>query len=562
MNYKKIPILWVTLLASVSFFPLTAYPAAPESGERSVPVAAEKGMVASAHLLASRAGVEILKKGGNAVDAAVATAMALGVVEPYASGVGGGGFMLIYLAERKETVSIDYREAAPLKASPRMYFSPDGEINWDEKRVGPRSVAVPGTVAGLSLALSKYGTMDLKTVMGPAIELAEGGYPVNAVLRGMMATYGEKLSRFPEASRIFLKNGAPFNAGETIRLKDLGQTYRTLAERGADDFYRGEIAGAIEKEMMRSGGLITREDLEAYRPILREPVKGDYRGNQILSMAPPSSGGTHVIQLLNILEGFPMKELGQNSADSIEIMAEAMKRVFSDRSTFMGDPDFVKVPVDKLVSKPYAAQIRKEMKTRAGTRPARPTPGKESDQTTHLSVADAKGNLVALTQTINAFFASGVVVPGTGILLNNEMNDFDPNPGLPNSIEPGKRPVSSISPTLVLRSGKPFLSIGMPGATRIISVLPQILVNLVDFGMNLQEAIDAPRVHYADGEIWMEPRVPAGVQRELADRGYKIELKKSFDLWFGGAQAVMIDPGSGKIYGGADPRRDGAVVGY
>ena len=297
---------------------------------------------------------------------------------------------------------------------------------WD-----PDPSPSPGTVAGLALALSKYGTMDLKTVMGPAIELAEGGYPVHAVLRGMMASQREKLSRFPEASRIFLKNGAPFNVGETIRLKDLGKTYRTLGEKGADAFYRGEIAAAIEKEMRRSGGLITRDDLADYRPILREPVKGDYRGNQILSMAPPSSGGTHVIQLLNILEGFPMKELGHNSADSIQIMAEAMKRVFSDRAKFMGDPDFVKVPVEKLVSKSYAAQIRKEMKTGAGTRSARPAPGKESDQTTHLSVVDAKGNLVALTQTINAFFASGVVVPGTGILLNNEMNDFEPDARAP-----------------------------------------------------------------------------------------------------------------------------------
>lgn len=530
------------------------------------PVEGKIGMVAAAHPLASQIGVEILKKGGNAVDAAIATAFGLGVVEPNASGLGGGGFIIIYLAKTKEIVAIDYREMAPLKATPDMYdLTPEGKVMNNESTIGHRAVAVPGTLAGLTTALGKYGTMNLKDIMSPAIRIAEDGYVVSPTLNGMMKDNFEKLTRFPAAAEIYLKNGLPYEAGDRLVLKDLAKTYRLIADKGPDVFYKGEIAEAIEREMKASSrGIITKEDLAAYRPVLRKPVRGSYRGYEIISMSPPSSGGTHVIQILNILEGYDMAKLGQNSSAAIHIMAEAMKRVFADRSKYMGDTDFVKVPIQGLLSKAYADELRKEIKMDSvGVKiPAGDAPRYESGGTTHLSVMDKDGNMVALTQTINFFFGSGVLVPGTGIMLNDEMDDFTPKPGQSNSIEPRKRPLSSMSPMLVLKDGKPVLSIGSPGATRIISALPQILMNIVDYGMNLQEAIDAPRIHCMTGDIFMEARIPKEVQLSLVNMGHKLSLKKDVDLYFGGAQAVMLNLLTGKLYGAGDPRRDGVAIGY
>jgi len=530
------------------------------------PVEGKNGMVASAHPLASKIGVEILQKGGNAVDAAVATAFGLGVVEPNASGLGGGGFILIYKGKTKEITTIDYRERAPLKATPDMYrLTPEGKVVDDEITVGHKAVAVPGTLAGLTMALSRYGTMTLKEVMAPAIRIAEEGYEVSKTFNGMMKDNFEKLSKFPPAAKVYLKDGLPYEVGDRIVLKDLAKNYRLIAEKGPEVFYRGEIAEAIEQEMKASGkGLITREDLAIYQPVFRTPVKGTYRGYEVISMGPSSSGGTHIIQLLNILEGYDMAKLGHNTSASIHIMAEAMKRVFADRAKYMGDPDFVKVPIKGLVSKNYAETLRKgisEEKVGEKIPSGDPLPY-ESGGTSHLSVVDREGNLVALTQTINYFFGSGVLVPGTGILINNEMDDFVPKPGMMNSIEPKKRPLSSMSPTLVLKDGKPFLSIGSPGATRIITALPQILMNIVDHKMNIQEAIEAPRIHCMTGEIFMEARISKDVQQALINRGHKLTLRKEMDLYFGGAQGVMIDPRTGMLYGGADPRRDGFAIGY
>ncbi|HSR12911.1 MAG TPA: gamma-glutamyltransferase [Thermodesulfobacteriota bacterium] len=527
-------------------------------GREKAPAAAAHGMVASAHPLASRAGVDILKAGGNAVDAAAAAAFTLGVVEPYASGIGGGGFIVLYLSGAKKIVAIDARETAPRSAAPEIYRDKSGRIDWDSLKTGYRSVAVPGIVAGLALALEKFGTLDLARVLAPAIDIAERGFPVTPGLSKTMETFRQKLLRFPEAKKLFLKNGAPYPAGERIVFTDLGASLTSIARQGAPAFYTGAIAHSIAEHMKKSRGLITREDLSGYQPVFRDPVRGTYRGYEIVSMAPPSSGGTHLIQFLNILEGYPLRLMGHNSSATIRLLAETMKRIFADRARYMGDPDFVKVPVGKLTSKAYAALIRKEMKITPAI--SEIPPNRESDQTTHLSVADGSGNLVSLTQTINAFLGSGVVVPGTGFLLNNEMRDFDPLPGRPNSIQPLKRPVSSMSPTIVLKDGRPFLSIGMPGSVRIISVLPQILINIIDFGMDLQRAIDAPRIHVDSGEIWMEPRVPERVRAELAALGYKLVLKKDFDLWFGGAQGIMIR--DGQFLGGADPRREGSVAGY
>lgn len=515
--------------------------------------AAHSGMVASAHPLASAVGVETLKKGGNAVDAAVATAFALGVVEPHASGIGGGGFILIYTAKNKTITSIDYRETAPRKAGPKMYASSE------ETKEGHAAVAVPGTVAGLAMALDRFGTMDLKKVMQAAIDIAENGFEVTQLLGHMIENNAGKLSKFPSAKYIYLREGRAFKAGERLAMKELAKTYRLIAEQGTDVFYKGVLAEAIVNEMESSGkGLISREDLAGYQPVVRRPVEGQYRGYSIYSMGPPSSGGTHVIEILNILEGYDISRSGLNRPETIRLMAEAMKSVFADREKFMGDPDFVKVPLENLLSKEHAAKLRKE-NGNPGAKPTRPEPV----QTTHLSVVDKEGNLVSLTQTINSFFGSGLVVPGTGILLNNEMNDFVLQPGHMNSIEPGKRPLSSMSPTLVLKDGNPFMTIGMPGATRIITVLPQILMNVIDHRLTIQEAINAPRVHcMSEQEIFMESRIPQKVRDELIRNGYKLTIKSDFDLYFGGAQGVMIDPKTGALVGGADPRREGAVAGY
>ncbi|MFA5111640.1 MAG: gamma-glutamyltransferase [Desulfobaccales bacterium] len=538
-----------------------------EQGSPPPPPEFKSGVIAAAHPLAAEVGIEILKKGGNAVDAAVATAFALGVVEPNASGIGGGGFMLIYLPKflGAKVVAIDYRETAPSKATAKMFQ----KLGPDQMKIGPRSVAVPGTVAGLTLALQKYGTMALKDVLEPAIQLAEQGFPVTKLLNSMMANNVPKLSRFPAAARIYLKDGRPFKVGDRLYQKDLAETYRLIAAQGQEVFYRGAIAEAIAKEMQQSKGLITREDLANYRPVARFPVEGNYRGYEIISMGPPSSGGTQVIEILNILEGYDMARLGLNSPESIEIMAEAMEKAFSDRAEYMGDPDLVKVPLAELLSKEHAEKLRKGMKTKPKDRlQGRLITGniafQESDQTTHLSVADKEGNLVALSQSIDAFFGSGVVVAGTGILLNDGMGDFSPEADGPNSIEPGKRPLSNMSPTLVLKDGKPYLTIGTPGGTRITSALAQVLMNLIDHRLTLPEAINAPRVHRhtKTGELLLESRIPRKVRNVLARKGYPLVLKKDFDIYLGGAQGVTIDAKTGMLFGAADPRREGAVSGY
>jgi gamma-glutamyltranspeptidase/glutathione hydrolase len=460
-------------------------------------------------------------------------------------------------------ITIDYREMAPAKATASMFIK-GGEAQEDQMKVGPRSVAVPGTVAGLTLALQKYGTMPLKEIMEPAIQFAEQGFLVTKLLNSMMANNAGKLSRFPAAADIYLNKGRPYKVRARLSQKDLAQTLRLIAAQGPDVFYRGAIAEALVKEMQRSGGLITREDLANYRAVERPPVEGNYRGYQIISMGPPSSGGTHLIELLNILEGYNIAGLGLNNAGSIAIMAEAMKLVFADRARLMGDPDFVKIPLPNLLSKEHAEKLRKRIKTSlpeekiVATGLSLP----ESIQTTHLSIADKDGNMVALTQSIDQFFGSGVVVPGTGILLNDGMGDFNPEPGGPNSIEPRKRPLSSMSPTLVLKDGKPFLSLGIPGATRIISVLPQILMNMIDHHLPLQEAINAPRIHCVTEPIYLESRISRKVRGALARRGYPLVVKNDFDLYFGGAQAVMIDEKTGMFFGAADPRREGTVLGY
>ncbi len=513
------------------------------------------GIVASAHPLASKAAVEILKSGGNAVDAAVAAAFALSVVEPYASGIGGGGFLLVCLAQQKRVEALDFRESAPRGVEPR-------KLEGDERKIGARSVAVPGSLAGLAHALKEYGTLDLKTVMAPAIRLAEEGFTVNRLLAGIVANQSEKLARFPESRAIYMPDGSPLREGDKFYHKDLARTYRMIVEQGPDVFYKGRLAEAIVREIKLGGGWLDTEDLHNYRVLKKGPVTGSYRGYEIVSMPPPGSG-VLVIELLNILEGFDMAAMGHNTAESIQVMVEAMRRVFIDKSRFMGDPDFVRVPTSTLASKAYAGRVRAGIERGSVNRkPVMPRIASGSDQTTHISVADKDGNVVSLTQTLNSFFGSGMTVPGTGILLNNEMSDFDAEPGRPNSIQPGKRPVSSISPTIVFDRGKPMLALGMGGATRIISGLAQIIMNIADYRMSLSDAIGAPRVTGYSEVITLESRIPEVVRRKLVSFGYSLDVRKAFDIFLGGAQGVMVAPASGRLEGGADPRRAGSVESY
>ncbi len=552
MHYAGRKIFAFVVILPIIFFLVVINSSLPSYASSAAPAEGRRGMVASAHPLATKAGLEILKKGGNAVDAAVATAFALGVVEPYASGVGGGGFMLVYMAGKGRAVALDYRESSPAN-TPR-------NIESGGTRSGPRSIAVPGAVAGLAKALADYGTMDLKSVMAPAIRLAENGFPANSLIIDVIEEYRDKLSANPAAEKIYLQPGC--REGDLIFQKDLARTYRAIAAGGPGVFYRGEIAAAVAKEVQRLGGWLAAEDLAGYRAIAREPVKGSYRGHEIFSMPPPSSGGVHAIELLNIMEGYDLAALGQNSAGAIQVMAEAMRRVFRDRARYMGDPDFVKVPVKALTSQKYAAEVRKTIrKGKLNRRIKTPDPWTfESDQTTHVSVADGKGNLVALTQTLNSFFGSGVVVPGMGIILNNEINDFGGWGA--NEALPGKRPVSSMSPTMVLKKGEPFMCLGMAGGTRIISGMAQIIINVIDYGMDIQAAISAPKFYCRSDKISMESRIGPGTRGELADMGYEIDIRKDFDIYFGGAQGVMINEKTGTIYGGADPRRQACAEGY
>lgn len=531
-------------------------------------------MVGSTSVHATEAGLAMLKQGGNAIDAAVAVGFALAVTHPEAGNIGGGGFMVIRFADGRAT-TIDYRETAPAAAHRDMFLDESGNPVPERSRVGPLAAGVPGSVAGLCYAHSKYGSLPLATVMAPAIALAERGFIVSAGLERSFADGATLLARFPESARIFLKDGAPLVEGDRLVQPDLARTLKRIAERGADGFYRGPVAEAIEREMIRTGGLIRRSDLEAYAPVEREPVRGTYRGYEIISMPPPSSGGIALIQSLNILEAFPIGEYGHNSSRTIHLVAEAARRVYADRSEWLGDPDSFDVPVAGLTSKAYAAELR------AGIDPARATPSSEvkpgtparfeSDQTTHYSVIDSAGTSVSTTTTLNGAYGNGQVVPGAGFLLNNEMDDFSAKPGTPNmfgliggaanAIAPGKRMLSSMTPTIVTRDGRPFLILGSPGGSRIITTVLQVIMNVIDHGMDVQEAVDAPRFHHQwlPDEIRIERQgFPLDVRHALERLGHTIAVRADM----GDVHAIWIDPQTGLRYGASDPRMDGVTMGY
>lgn len=527
------------------------------------------GVVAAAKPDASQAGITILKMGGNAVDAAVATGFALGVLEPNASGIGGGGFMVIKLASMKEAVVVDFRPTAPAAATPDMYkLDERGRPIGDASVEGGLASAVPGEVKGLLHALEHYGSGKLTRaqVLQPAVDWAERGIPVTVNLAQIIKDNFAKLQKYENGLAIYSVDGLPPEVGDTIVNKDLAGTLRLIQAQGADAVYKGDIAARLVAEVKKRGGILTLEDLANYQVKVRKPVTGAYRGYTIVT-APPPSGGTHVLQLLNVVEELGLHALAEQSAAAAHAWAEACKLVFADRAAYSADPDFVRVPADGLVSKAYAKTLAALVRADA-VMPAPAQPGDpakyESGSTTSYSVMDKDGNMVAVTKTINMFFGSGVVVPGTGIIMGDDMDDFDVKPGLVNSIQPGKRMLSSMSPTLVVDpQGRPFMALGSPGATRIIPTLAQVVSNVVDRGMPIQAAISAPRLFQGrTGGLSMEGRCSINAYNGLVKLGHSVTVSPDYDAAYGGVHAVLYDHEAKLLHGGADPRRDGQAAGY
>lgn len=499
----------------------------------------KNGVVASARKEASQIGVDILEKGGNAIDAAIATAFAIGVLEPNASGIGGGGFILLRLAKTGETKFIDYREIAPKDIKLELFkVDKNGIVLNNETKLGGKAIATPGNVAGLLTALEKYGTMNRKEIIEPAAKYAKEGIVVTKNLSEVISDSFETLSTFQETANIYLNDGLPFEEGERIIQNDLGNTLDLIIEKGRDGFYKGELAKKIVNEVQNNGGVLKIEDLENYEVKIKDPVIGNYRGYSIISAPPSSSGGIHVIQLLNIIENYNLSNLVKNSAEEIHIWSEALKQVFLDRKNYMGDDEFVEVPLNGLIDKDYAKDLSKNIDLKKSKKYTEKTnPYKyESGSTTHISVVDKDGNMVALTQTINRFFGSGITVPGTGILLNNEIDDFSFSTNSKNIVDGGKRPLSSMTPTLVLDTEKkPYISIGSPGAARIIPTVAQVLSNIIDYKMNIQEAINTLRIaQFEEGDLKLEKGILEEDIQKLKEKGHKIEIKGEMDPYFGG----------------------------
>ncbi len=537
------------------------------------PVHALHGMVASESLLASEVGRDVLRRGGNAVDAAVATAFALAATLPNAGNLGGGGFMLLHDARSGKDTAIDFRETAPAAATRNMYLDAKGNVIADKSLFTQAAIGVPGTVAGMMYALEHYGTRRRAELIAPAVALAEKGFAVDEQLAVTLDAEQQHLGAWVDSRRIFFKDGKPLRTGDVLRNPDLGRSMRLISRDGARAFYDGSIGNAIVAEAKAHDGLITAADLKSYKVVEREPVRGDYRGYQIVSMPPPSSGGVHIVQILNILSNFPLKDWGHNSARTIHAEAEAMKLAYADRSEYLGDPDFVRVPVKGLTSPAYARELARKIDPLKATpssmiRPGRPQPY-ESDQTTQFTIADARGNVVSVTYTLNTSFGSGIVARGTGILLNNEMDDFSVKPGVPNAyglvggdanaVQAMKRPLSSMSPTIVLKDGKPWLATGSPGGARIITTTLQTIVDMIDFGMNPAEAGSAVRIHHQwqPDELRVEKGLNADTTALLAAMGYKVVEQPAM----GRTQTIEITPTG--FYGYSDPRNpNGAASGF
>ena len=570
------------LLMAVTAAPIAAQstlPAMPAADapiidyqNRYLPAYGKAGMVVSPEALAGEIGLAILKEGGNAVDAAVATGFALAVTLPRAGNIGGGGFMLIHLAETNEQVFVDYRETAPAAATRDMFLKEDGSVDQSKAYFSHQAAGVPGTVAGLIHAQERFGKLTLKQVIQPAIDLAEKGFATPLALHMSLNARAERLAENAEAKRIYLQGGEAAPApGTLLTQSDLASTLKRIRDKGADGFYQGETAELIAGDMAANGGLITTEDLAGYRALERPPVRGTFRDFEIVSVAPPSSGGVHVLQMLNILEPYPLESYGHNSAAYLHRVIESMKLAYADRSRYMGDPDQTVIPTAALISKEYGAERRKlidaeRAKTAEEIGPGNPVPT-ESPDTTHYSVADAEGNVVANTYTLNFSFGSHIVVPGTGILLNNEMDDFaakagDANAyglvqGEANTIAPGRRPLSSMTPTIVFKDGQPWLAAGSPGGSLIITTVLQTLLNAMVFDMNIAAAVAAPRVHnqWMPDRTLVEPGISLDTQRILEDWGHSLSPTRRT---IGRSNSLIID--EGWMQGFADMRRPGGHV--
>lgn len=564
--YSKKILLIFSFLFFVSVFSVRAD--APD------PIRSKNGMVVTASNLASKVGLQILKKGGNAVDAAVAVGFALAVTYPSAGNIGGGGFMVIHLKDGKN-ITIDYREKAPLGSANTIYFDEKGNIIPEKIQEGILSAGVPGSVAGLIYALEKYGTMKLAEVIQPSINLAEMGFPLEYRLAQSIKSNLDYLKKYESSLKVFTKNGLPYLEGDVFKQPDLAFTLKQIKERGRDGFYKGKVAELIVQQCQILGGIISKEDLENYHPVERQPILSNYKGYEIISMGPPSAGGIGVVQMLNVLENFNFNKTEWGSSRYIHTLVEIMKYVYADRSVHLGDEDFFPVPKGWLISKQYAKEIFGKISDEAIPSEkifaGNPKLYKENEETTHYSVYDGQGNAVSTTTTINSGYGSKVVVDGAGFLLNNEMDDFSAKPGFANqfgligsnanSIEPGKRMLSSMTPTIILKDGLPYLIVGSPGGSTILTVILQALLNCLDFKMDIQEAISQPRFHHQwlpDQIDYEEFGMSLDVKDNLVKRGHKIGQVKSL----GRVEGILIDKENNIILGATDPRGFGAAEGY
>ena len=569
---------------SIAFFLLFSCLAMPGFATSREPVRAKRGMVASVSDIASQVGVDIMKRGGNAIDAAVAVALALAVTWPSAGNLGGGGFMLIRKANGESEI-IDYRERAPLAATRDMYLDKEGNVIKGASTLGYRAVGVPGTVAGVHLALKRHGKLPWAQVVEPARRLAAQGFTVSIHLARSLRSSSKLLARFSDSNRIFLRRGNYFEEGERIVQPELA-TILSRVQRNWRDFYEGKTAEMIAADMKSNGGLVTFRDLKEYEPTIRQPLKGKYRDYDILTMPPPSSGGAHLIQMLNMLEHYELGKMTHNSSDHLHLLAEVMKRAFADRAEYMGDADFVKVPVEGIISKKYADELVKTIDLQRATPSSQIKAGTpatyEPTETTHFTIVDQEGNWVSNTYTLNGSYGSGVTAKGTGVLLNNEMDDFTSKVGAPNmygllqsannAIQPRKRPLSAMTPTMVLKDGKVWFAIGSPGGPTIINTVLQVIINVIDYGMTIQQAVDAPRFHHQwmPDEIRFEPfGLNADTRKELERRGHLFPKRSGGSgateetvNYMGDAEGVMVDLKTGLRLGASDARRGGKAIGY
>ena len=573
---------WISRLQIAAAVAIAVAGVSPAHAASQAPVMAENGMVVAAQHLATRVGVDVLKHGGNAVDAAVAVGYALAVVYPAAGNLGGGGFMTVQLADGRKTF-LDFREKAPLAATANMYLDKDGNVIKGLSTKGHLAVGVPGSVSGMEYAREKYGTMKRSALLAPAIELAERGFALDQGDIDIFATATADFKEDPASAAIFLNKGEPFAVGQRLVQKDLAKTLRAISAKGTDGFYKGPVGAAIVASSQAGKGLITQADLDQYKTRELAPVECDYRGYHVVSAPPPSSGGVIICEMLNILEGYPLKDLGYHSAQAVHYQIEAMRHAYVDRNSYLGDPDFVKNPLDRLLDKGYAAKIRAVIDpNKAGvSKDIKPgVPPHEGTNTTHYSIADKWGNAVSVTYTLNDWFGAKITAANTGVLLNDEMDDFTSKIGVPNlyglvqgeanAIAPGKRPLSSMSPTIVTKDGKPVMVLGTPGGSRIITAVMLTMINAIDYGMNVQEAVDAGRFH----QQWLPDvtnvetyALSPDTRKILVGMGHNLGVPQSANHLAAiivGAPSLGGKPvGNNRFYGANDPRRNsGLALGY